>query len=196
MTNANTTPEDEMEDDVQETEEEDEALSPEDALMPPSRQYAAWVYTVNMGGGNEGDQQVQALFAPRYQLARRGISFATSPRHANVVLLTGTLTRRALVAVQATLATVPDPRALVAVGDAALTGGIFADSAEVVPDAAELLGVNIEVFGDPATPVQILNAIEEAARLLDGAESGTEEDETDEETEEDSEEDVTEEEEE
>ncbi len=148
-------------------------IAPEDALDAPTGQHAAWVYTINMGGGNEGDQQVQALFAPRYQLARRGISFATSPRHANVVLLTGTLTRRALAAVQATLATVPDPRALVAIGDSALTGGVFADSAEVVANAAELLGVNIEVFGDPPTPVQIVRAIEEAARLLDAAETGT-----------------------
>ena len=164
---------------MDEAAEDEEAIDPEDALDPPSHQYAAWVYTINMGGGNEGDQQVQALFAPRYQIARRGISFATSPRHANVVLLTGTLTRRALAAVQATLATVPDPRALVAIGDTALTGGVFADGTEVVADAADLLGVNIEVFGDPPTPVQIVRAIEEAARLLDAAEGGTAETEAD-----------------
>lgn len=146
-------------------------------LSPPSRHHAVWCITLNMGSCNACDQQVQGLFAPRYQLARRGVSFAASPRHADIVLLTGTLTARSIEPVQRVLAQVPDPHAVIAVGDCALNGGVFAGSSEIVANAADLLGVNVEIAGNPPTPAQILLAIEEAARLLDNAETAVEEDE-------------------
>jgi membrane-bound hydrogenase subunit mbhJ len=136
------------------------------------RHHAVWCMTLNMGSCNGCDQQIVSLLAPRYALQRRGISFATSPRHADIILLTGTLTRQSADAVRRVLAQVPDPHALIAVGDCAIDGGPFAASELIVPNAAEELGVNIEIAGNPPTPSQILQAIEEAARLLDSAEAG------------------------
>ncbi len=145
------------------------------SLAPPTRHHAVWCLPLNMGSCNGCDQQMLALLAPRYELGRRGISFATSPRHADIVLLTGTLTLRSLEPVRRVLAQVPDPHALIAIGDCALNGGVFAGSPQIVPNAATELGVNIEISGNPPTPTQILLAIEEAARLLDEAEAADEE---------------------
>jgi len=147
---------------------EEEATEPEtEELAAPARQHAVWCISLNMGSCNGCDQQIQALLAPRYQLGRRGVTFAASPRHADIVLLTGVLTHRSLEPVRRVLAQIPDPHAIIAVGDCVIDGSVFAGSPEIIPDVADLLGVNVEIAGNPPTPSQILRAIEEASRLLD-----------------------------
>lgn len=135
-------------------------------LAPPSNNFGVWAWRLSMGDSSGCDQQIAATLAPMYQLNKRGITFVASPRHANVVLLTGILTRASLPSVQQVLATVPMPHAIIAVGDGAINGGVFADSPQVIANASELLGANIEIAGDPPTPAQIIQAIEEAGRLL------------------------------
>jgi Ni,Fe-hydrogenase III small subunit len=157
------------------TEEEQESAEPQ-AQPSGARQSAVWCFVVNLGGGTGGEQHIYSLMAPRYRLARRGISFVNSPRHANVILVTGILTTHTLDIAQRVIATLPDPHAIVAVGDGILSGGAFVGSDEVIPDAAEVLGVNVEIAGDPPTPEQILMAIEQAAQLLDAAEAGDDSD--------------------
>jgi membrane-bound hydrogenase subunit mbhJ len=147
---------------------EEEATEPEtEELAAPALQHAVWCISLNMGSCNGCDQQIQALLAPRYQLGRRGVTFAASPRHADIVLLTGVLTHRSLEPVRRVLAQIPDPHAIIAVGDCVIDGSVFAGSPEIIPDVADLLGVNVEIAGNPPTPSQILRAIEEASRLLD-----------------------------
>jgi membrane-bound hydrogenase subunit mbhJ len=151
---------------------EEEEPEPETSELPaPSRVHAVWCITLNMGSCNGCDQQIQALLAPRYRLARRGITFANSPRHADIILLTGVLTRRTLDPVRRVLAQVPDPHAVIAVGDCVIDGNVFAGSPDLIPDAADLLGVNVEIAGNPPTPAQIVRAIEAAAHLLDEADA-------------------------
>ncbi len=163
---------DAVEEETTTTEEDQESAVEPHAQATGARQNAVWCFVLNLGGGTGGEQHIYALLAPRYHLARRGISLVTSPRHANVVLVTGILTTRTLDVAQRVIATLPDPHAIIAVGDGVLTGGAFAGSGEVIPDAAEVLGVNVEIAGDPPTPEQILMAIEQAAQLLDAAEAG------------------------
>lgn len=145
-------------------------------LSPPTKRHAVWIFTLPMGASDGSEQQIQALLAPRYQLAQRGITFVNSPRHANIILLTGALTQRMLDPVRRLLAQVPDPHAVIAVGDAALRGGLFVNSPDLIPHAADELGVNVEIAGTPPSPTQILQAIEEAAHLLEQAEIGGDDD--------------------
>lgn len=149
-------------------------------LSPPTKRHSVWLFILPVGADDGSVQQIQALFAPRYQLAQRGISFVNSPRHANIILLTGTLTQRMLDPVRRLLAQVPDPHAVIAVGDGSLRGGLFATSPDVIPHAADELGVNVEIAGSPPSPTQILQAIEEAARLLELAEIGGDDEDEDE----------------
>jgi membrane-bound hydrogenase subunit mbhJ len=151
-----------------------EIQSTADESVAPMRHHAVWVLPLNMGSCNGCEQQIQAMLAPRYKLARWGISFATSPRHADIVLLTGALTARSLEPIQQVLSLVPDPHALIAVGDCAINGGIFAESDQVVANAADVLGVNIEITGSPPAPSEIIQAIVKAAELLDDPASDVE----------------------
>ena len=126
------------------------------------------VYTVQMGGCAACGQSVAALRAPIYAsgLAARGVRFVQSPRHADIVILTGALTHAGLDPLKELLAGVPEPHALVAVGDCAITGGVFQGSPDLVPIPAEALDVHVEIAGCPPAPEAILAALAEATALL------------------------------
>ena len=145
---------------------------------PTAQRRPAAVLLVPAGGCSACAQSALALLAPRYSgaLAERGIVFTHSPRHADVVLVTGTVTGDSLDALRRYLDGVPQPRALVAVGDCAIDGGVFAGAAQLVQSPAEALDVNVEIAGCPPSPESILAAIGEAVQLLDGDESDDESD--------------------
>ncbi len=134
-----------------------------------SRRGLSAVLLVRAGGCAACGQSVDALAAPRYRsdLAERGLTFTYSPRHADIVLLTGTVTQESLPTLRQYLDGVPQPRALVAVGDCAIDGGVFTGAPGLVENPAEALDVNVEIAGCPPSPEAILAAIGEAVRLLD-----------------------------
>jgi len=139
-------------------------------MMTPrdSRRGAVAVLPVATGGCLACAQSVDALQATRYAAALReqGISFTRSPRHADIVLISGTVTTASLDALRRYLDAVPQPRALIAVGDCAIDGGVFAGARGLVDSPAEALDVNVEIAGCPPSPTAILTAIGEAAQLL------------------------------
>ena len=139
-------------------------------MMTPrdSRRGAVAVLPVAAGGCLACAQSVDALQATRYAAALReqGISFTRSPRHADIVLIAGTITTASLDALRRYLDAVPQPRALIAVGDCAIDGGVFAGAPGLVDSPAEALDVNVEIAGCPPSPTAILTAIGEAAQLL------------------------------
>lgn len=139
----------------------------------PSRRSSVWALPLDTGGCGACTQQIYALQAPRYaqELRAHGVQWARSPRHADVVLITGALSQAAREPIRRVLAGVPQPRALVAVGNCAINGCVFNGSPEVVADVAEELDVNVEIAGCPPSPQAILDAIVEASQLL-AAESG------------------------
>jgi Ni,Fe-hydrogenase III small subunit len=146
-------------------------------MTPPSTARRATtttaVHLVQAGGCAACAQSATALLAPRYRsaLTKRGITFTFSPRHADVVLVTGTVTNDSLDALRRYLDGVPQPRALVAVGDCAIDGGVFSGATGLVESPAEALDVNVEIAGCPPSPESILAAITEAAQLLQSDES-------------------------
>lgn len=152
-----------------------------------ARRAAVLVASVHVGGCTACAQSVAALGAPRYasRLRQQGIAIVATPRQADVLLLCGALNERSHEAAQALVEETPRPRALVAVGDCAVNGCVFAGSPALTaqPLAMEL-AVNIEIGGCPPTPEVILDAIVEAQRLLAGetpdANATVETDETDE----------------
>jgi Ni,Fe-hydrogenase III small subunit len=107
------------------------------------------------------------LHAARYALARRGIAIALSPRHADILLVTGVLTPRSRKAARAVWEQLAEPRAIVAIGDCPITGSVFGRETQA-EGAGEVLPVDVEVPGCPPTPALMLQGIEEAIKLLDG----------------------------
>lgn len=146
-----------------------------------ARRSGVRVLPVAVGGCGACAASARALLAPRYaaRLGEQGISFTETPRHADVVLMTGALTIREREAAQAYVNSVPQPRVLVAVGNCAIDGCVFAGSPYLTAGAAEALNAHVEIGGCPPEPEAILAAIVQAAHLLADADASVDDDEDD-----------------
>ena len=100
-----------------------------------------------------------ALAGPHYDLERFGLRFVASPLHADVLLVAGALGRNMGEALERTLACVPEPRWVVAVGDCAADGGPFRGSYAVAGGVAEAVPVDLVIPGCPPTPAQVLEGL-------------------------------------
>ncbi|HET9112056.1 MAG TPA: hypothetical protein VFN78_14600 [Ktedonobacterales bacterium] len=131
---------------------------------------AAWVMTIHTGGCSACAQSLAALEAPRYarRLNALGVTLMRSPRHSDVILLCGALTERARAGVSALLDGTPHPRAVVAVGDCAINGCVFAGAPGLTTPLAQTFNANVVIGGCPPSPLAIIDAIAEARRLLGG----------------------------
>jgi Ni,Fe-hydrogenase III small subunit len=114
---------------------------------------------VDAGSCNGCELEIHALNNAFYDLERFGLHFVASPRHADVLLVTGPVTRNMREALQRTYNATPDPKWVVAVGDCAANGGIFAGSYAVVGGVSEVVPVDLHIRGCPPTPVQLLTGL-------------------------------------
>ncbi len=114
---------------------------------------------VDGGSDNAIEQELVALSNAFYDVERFGIHFVASPRHADMLLVTGPITRNMAQAVKSAYDATPDPKIVVAVGDDALDGGIFRDSYAVSGGVQSIIPVHYHIPGDPPTPKTILYAL-------------------------------------
>lgn len=119
---------------------------------------SVFVRHVDAGSDYACDQEVQALFNPFYDLNRLGIFLTASPRHADILLVTGAVTRAMEEPLQRTYAAMPAPKLVVAVGSAASSGSIYASDAIVGP-VDRIMPVDVKVPGAPPPPLSILHGI-------------------------------------
>lgn len=94
-----------------------------------------------------------------YDLTQYGLSFTPSPRHADILLITGVACRNMLEAVRETRAAMPDPVYVVAIGDCAIDGGVFKGSNMITGGADSILPVDLMIPGCPPTPTQIIDGL-------------------------------------
>ena len=114
---------------------------------------------VDAGSCNGCELEIHALNNAFYDLERFGIRFVASPRHADVLLVTGPVTRNMQEALARTHAATPDPKWVVAVGDCAFDGGIFAESYAVTGGVSAVVPVDLHVRGCPPSPKQLLGGL-------------------------------------
>jgi len=117
------------------------------------------VFAVEAAGCGGCALEISALAGPHYDLERFGLRFVASPRHADVLLVAGALGRNMAEALERTLACVPEPRWVVAVGDCAADGGPFRGSYAVAGGVADALPVDLLIPGCPPTPAQVLEGL-------------------------------------
>src|SRR4051794_33157154 len=114
---------------------------------------------VDAGSCNGCELEIHATTNPYYNLEGLGIHFVASPRHADLLLVTGPVSRHMEVALMRTYEATPDPKLVVAVGDCGCTGGIFGESYASCGRVANVIPVDVAVPGCPPTPVQIMQGI-------------------------------------
>jgi Ni,Fe-hydrogenase III small subunit len=114
---------------------------------------------VDAGSCNGCELEIHALNNAFYDLERFGLRFVASPRHADVLLVTGPVTRNMHEALARTYNATPDPKWVVAVGDCAVDGGLFGGSYAVVGGVSAVVPVDLHIRGCPPRPVQLLKGL-------------------------------------
>ena len=114
---------------------------------------------VDAGSCNGCELEIHALNNPYYNLEGLGIRFVASPRHADLLLVTGPVSRHMEEALRRTFDAMPAPKLVLAVGDCGCSGGIFGESYASLGRVANVIPVDATVAGCPPTPLQILQAI-------------------------------------
>jgi Ni,Fe-hydrogenase III small subunit len=114
---------------------------------------------VSAAGCNACEADLNVLATPFFDLARFGINFVASPRHADAIVVTGPVSRNMKAALLSTYEAVPAPKAVIAVGSCALSGGPFRGSPEVAEGLDSLLPVDLFIPGCPPHPLTNLHAL-------------------------------------
>ena len=114
---------------------------------------------VDAGSCNGCELEIHALNNAFYDLERFGLRFVASPRHADVLLVTGPVTKNMREALERTYCATPDPKWVVALGDCAVDGGIFSSSYAVVGGVSSVVTVDLHIRGCPPSPIDILKGL-------------------------------------
>jgi len=126
---------------------------------------ALWVYHVNTGACNGCDIEVINVLTPYYDVERFGIRLVGSPRHADVLLVSGPVTRPIMPVLLKVFEATPAPKLVFAIGSCAVDGGIWHDSYNVVGGVDKVIPVNIYIPGCPPRPEAIIYGVAEALGL-------------------------------
>jgi Ni,Fe-hydrogenase III small subunit len=121
---------------------------------------------VDAGSCNGCELEIRALENAWYDMERFGLRFVASPRHADVLMVTGPVTKNMAAALLRTWQATPDPKWVMAVGDCAMDGGCFAESYAVTGGVAAVIPVDLAIPGCPPTPTALLKGL---LALLDQA---------------------------
>ncbi len=114
---------------------------------------------VDAGSCNGCELEIHAVSNAYYNLEGLGIKFVASPRHADLLLVTGPVSRHMEIALKRTYDATPEPKLVVAIGDCACDGGIFGESYATCGRVSNVIPVDVVVSGCPPTPVAILQGI-------------------------------------
>ena len=125
---------------------------------------ALTIRQVDAGSCNGCELEINALGNPYYNLEGLGIKFVASPRHADLLLVTGPVSRNMEMALKRTYEATPEPKLVVAVGECACDGGVFGESYASCGRVANVIPVDVTVPGCPPEPVEILRGILMAVR--------------------------------
>jgi NADH-quinone oxidoreductase B subunit len=144
-----------------------------------ARVNSPWVIHFNTGSCNGCDIEILATLTPRYDLERFGVKLKGSPRHADVLLCTGPVTRQARARLERVYSQMHDPKFVVAIGSCALSGGAFQGCYSVMGGIDRVIPVNAYIPGCPPRPeaiidgvVKLLTSLPPSKAVLEEAEVG------------------------
>ena len=120
---------------------------------------APWVSHLNCGSCNGCDIEIVATLTPRYDIERFGIKLEGSPRHADVLLCTGSVTRTMAPRVKDIYEQTPDPKVVIAIGGCAIDGGVYQNAYNVLGGVDKVLPVSLYIPGCPPRPEAIVDGV-------------------------------------
>ncbi|GAB4262247.1 NADH-quinone oxidoreductase subunit B family protein [Thermincola ferriacetica] len=136
------------------------------SLLPQISTKSPWLYRINAGSCNGCDVELATTaLIPRYDVERLGCKYCGSPKHADIVLVTGPLTAKVKDKVLRVYDEIPDPKVVVAVGICPVSGGVFRDSYAVHGPVDSYIPVDVNVPGCPPRPQAIIDGIVEAIKI-------------------------------
>jgi len=134
-----------------------------------ARQNSPWVLHFNTGSCNGCDIEILSTLTPRYDLERLGVKMQASPRHADILLTTGAVTRQTRERLVRIYEQMPEPKYVVAIGACALSGGVFQGCYNVMGGIDQVLPVDAFIPGCPPRPEAVIDGIVE---LLESMKKG------------------------
>ena len=147
-------------------------MSPILKLVRWARSRSVWVLFINTGACNACDIEVMAALTPRYDVERFGVLLKGSPRHADVLLITGAVTRQIRDRLVRIYEQMPEPKYVVAVGTCAISGGVYDKCYNVYGGVDKVLPVHAYVSGCPVKPEAVLEAVNKLVEKIRGGEDG------------------------
>jgi membrane-bound hydrogenase subunit mbhJ len=120
---------------------------------------ALWVYHLNTGSCNGCDIEILAVLTPRYDAERFGIKLVGSPRHADVLLVTGPVVKQMVPRVKRIYEQIPDPKLVMVVGNCGTEGGVFYESYSLAGPIDQIIPVDVYVPGCPPRPEAIIHGV-------------------------------------
>jgi len=136
-----------------------------DTIKTWARINSPWAVHYNSGSCNGCDIEILATLTPRYDIERFGIKLQGSPRHADVLICTGPVTRQSRDRLLRVYEQMPEPKFVVAVGSCSISGGVFEGCYNIIGGIAEVIPVNVFIPGCPPRPEAIIYGV---VQLLEG----------------------------
>jgi NADH-quinone oxidoreductase B subunit len=130
-----------------------------DRLVRWSRKKSPWILHLNSGACNACDIEVLAALTPRFDVERFGVLLKGTPRHADVIVSTGPVTRQLKDRIIRIYEQTPDPKFVIAVGACAMSGCVYRGAYNIMGGLDQVIPVNIYVPGCPARPDAILDGV-------------------------------------
>lgn len=139
-----------------------------DQVMRWARTNSLWALHYNSGSCNGCDIEILALFTPRYDVERLGIKLQGTPRHADVLVCTGPVTRPSAETLKRIYDQMPDPKFVIAVGSCALAGGVFQGCYNILGGIDQVIPVDMYIPGCPPRPEAVIDGIAKLIGKLRG----------------------------
>ena len=135
-------------------------------LIKLSRKKSPWAFHMNTGSCNNCDIEIIAALTPRFDVERFGILLEGSARHADILLVTGFVSKQSVKRLKRVYEQTPEPKLVVAVGACACSGGIFKDSYNMAGPVDKIIPVDVYIGGCPPRPQAIIDEIVAALEKL------------------------------
>jgi ech hydrogenase subunit C len=129
------------------------------SILTWARTHSPWLIHFNAGACNACDIEVVAALTPRFDVERFGALLKGSPRHADVMVVSGSVPRKIRDRLKRIYEQMPDPKFVVAVGSCAISGGVFQDCYNVMEGVDKIIPVNAYIPGCPPKPEAILDGV-------------------------------------